>query len=281
MGEFLDAARSDPLLQRALLAGVLASVSCAIVGSFVVVRRISYLAGGISHSVLGGLGLAVYLQRAHGAGAWAAPLHGAMAAALLSAAVIGVVSLRFRQRQDTVISALWSVGMAAGLLFLALTPGYHEDLMSYLFGSISMVGSAELRLLALLDLAVVTVTLGCYRAFVAVCFDEEYARTRGVRVEFYYLLLLGLTALTVVLLMTVVGIVMVIALLTLPAAIAGQFTRRLPAMILLSAALILLFTTGGQALSYGPGLPPGAVIILLAGVAYLATLLFRRLRGAA
>jgi zinc transport system permease protein len=274
--EFLDAAANYAFVQYALLAGVLASVACGIVGTYVVVRRITYLAGGISHCVLGGLGAALYFQRVHG-WHWLTPLVGAIIAALAAAMIIGLVSLRAKQREDTVIGALWAVGMAVGVLFIARTPGYSQDLMSYLFGNILMVSPGDLWLMAALDALVVVLGLVFYNQFLAVCFDEEFARVRGMRVEFYYLLLLGLTALTVVLLVTVVGIILVIALLTLPVAVAGHFARRLWQMMALATVFSILFTTAGLAISYKPDLPAGATIIVLAGAVYLVVLVLSRL----
>ncbi|MBM4018931.1 MAG: metal ABC transporter permease [Planctomycetes bacterium] len=279
MTEFLDAAARYSFVQHALLAGVLASIACGVVGTYVVVRRITYIAGGISHCVLGGIGAAVYFQQVHG-WAWLTPLVGAIAAALAAALIIGLVSLRAKQREDTVIGALWAIGMAVGVLFIAKTPGYAQDLMSYLFGNILMVAPADLWLIAALDALVVALGLAFYNQFLAVCFDEEFARVRGLRVEFYYLLLLGLTALTVVLLVTVVGIVLVIALLTLPVAVAGHFARRLWQMMALATVFSTIFTTLGLAISYKPDLPAGATVIVLAGAAYLGVLLASRaMRG--
>jgi len=271
MAEFLDALQTAAFMRYALAAGLLASIACGIVGTYVVARRISYLAGGIAHCVLGGMGLAIYLNKVHG---WTAlqPMHGAIAAALLAAVLIGVVSLRFRQREDTVISAMWAVGMAVGVLFLAKTPGYQQDLMSYLFGNILMVSRSDLALILVLDAVVIAIALVFHKQFLAVCFDEQFARTCGVRVEWYYLLLLILTALTVVLLVAVVGIVMVIALLTLPVAVAGQFARRLWQVMLASVLLSMVLTTAGLAISYKPDLPSGATIIVLAAGLYLVVL---------
>jgi len=266
--EFLTDLPRHAFLQQALLAGVLASVACGIVGSYVVARRITYIAGGIAHCVLAGMGAARYLATVHG-WVWLHPLHGATVAALLAAVIIGIVSLRAKEREDTVISALWAVGMAVGVLFIARTPGYSEDLMGYLFGNILLVGKSDLWLILVLDVAVVSVSLLFYSKFLAVCYDEEFARLRGVRVEVYYLLLLCLAALTVVVLVSVVGIVLVIALLTLPVAVAGHFVRRLWHVMLLSMVLNLLFTTAGLAVSYGPDLPAGATTIVIAGTAYL------------
>lgn len=276
MSEFLDAAANYAFVQYALLAGVLAGVACGIVGTYVVVRRITYLAGGISHCVLGGIGAALYFQRVHG-WHWLTPLVGAIIAALAAAMIIGLVSLRAKQREDTVIGALWAVGMAVGVLFIARTPGYSQDLMSYLFGNILMVTPGDLWLMAALDVLVVVLGLAFYNQFLAVCFDEEFARVRGMRVDFYYLLLLGLTALTVVLLVTVVGIILVIALLTLPVAVAGHFARRLWQMMALATVFSILFTTAGLAISYKPDLPAGATIIVLAGATYLVVVVLSRL----
>lgn len=275
MAEFLTDLQQQTFLQYALLTGILASIACGIIGSYVVTRRITYIAGGIAHSVLAGMGAARYCESVY-RWEWLHPLYGAVVAALIAAIIIGLVSLRARQREDTVISALWAIGMAVGILFILRTPGYNEDLMSYLFGNILMVTSDDLWLIGGLDALVVIVGLLFYNQLLAVCFDEEFARLRGIRVEFYYLLLLCLTALTVVLLVTVVGIVMVIALLTLPAAVAGQFSRRLWQMMALSALFTILFTTAGLAFSYGPNLPAGATTIVLAGGVYLAVLVVPR-----
>jgi len=276
VAEFLDAAAHYSFMQHALLAGLLAAVACGIVGTYVVVRRITYIAGGIAHCVLGGIGAALYLERVCG-WTFVRPLHGAVVAALLAAMIIGLVGLRAKQREDTVIGALWAVGMAAGVLFIARTPGYSQDLMSYLFGNILMVTAGDLWLIAALDVVVVAVALLFYNQFQAICFDEEFARVRGIPVEFYYLLLLALTALTVVLLVSVVGIVMVIALLTLPVAVAGYFARRLWQMMVLAIGFSVLFTTAGLAVSYKPDLPAGATVIILAGAVYLLVTIASRL----
>ncbi|MBN2430628.1 MAG: metal ABC transporter permease [Acidobacteria bacterium] len=279
MTEFYQAVLEFPFVRYALLAGILVSMACGIIGTYVVVRRITYIAGGIAHCVLGGMGLAGYLQQVHH-WSFAHPFLGALAAALAAAVIIGFVSLKARQREDTIISALWAVGMAVGVIFISQTPGYNQDLMSYLFGNILMVSGTDLWLILALNAIIGTVALFFHNQLRAVCFDEEHARIRGVPVEALFILLLCLTALTVVLLVTVVGIVMVIALLTIPVAIAGQFTRSLGHMMGLSILLSMGFTTGGLAISYAPDWPPGAVIILLAGGFYMVVLaagwLFRR-----
>lgn len=278
MTEFLEALSRHGFLQSALAAGMLASLACGVVGSYVVARRISYLAGSIAHCALGGIGVARYLQEVAG-WRWFDPLLGATIASLVAAVIIGLVSLWARQREDTVIGALWAIGMAIGIVFIARTPGYNSDLLSYLFGNILLVGGQDLRLIAVLDVLIVAVAWGLYHPLVAVCFDEEFARLRGVRVEVYYLLLLVLTALTVVLLVSVVGVVLVIALITLPAAVAGHFAKTMWQMMVLASLISVVAVSLGLALSYGPGIPAGATIILLAAAVYLVVAAGSRLRS--
>ncbi len=261
------------VLVTALLAGLLCSIAAGVVGTYVVTRRITYLAGGIAHCVLGGIGAAVYCRDVLG---WtgADPLLGAVAAALAAAVIIGLVSLRLREREDTVISALWVLGMGGGILLISLTPGYKQHLMSYLFGDILMAGPGDLFSTAVLDLAIIFIAVVFYRPLLAVCFDEEFARSRGIRTEWYYLLLLGMTAVTVVFLVTLVGIVMVIAMLALPAAIAAKCARTLWTVMVLATVFCAVFSFAGLAASYGPGLPSGATIVVIAATCYLLFLGF-------
>ncbi|MFH1700331.1 MAG: iron chelate uptake ABC transporter family permease subunit [Candidatus Zixiibacteriota bacterium] len=272
MIEFWSAVGDYQFLRYALLTGILASVACGVVGSYVVTRRISYVAGAISHFILGGMGAAKYFNVVYG-WSWLEPLHGAVVSAILAALIIGLVSVRAKQREDTVIGALWAMGMAVGILFISQTPGYNQDLMSYLFGDILLVTASDLWLICILDLFVIAMAFMFYNQLQAICFDEEFARLRGINVELYYLLLLILTAMTVVLLVTVVGIILVIALITLPAAIAGHFTKSLGRMMVLATILSLLFTTFGLSVSYGPNLPSGAVIIVVAGGVYMLSVI--------
>ena len=268
MAEFLTALATYGFLQSALIAGLLASVGCGVIGTFVVVKRIAFMAGGIAHSVLGGMGAALYFG--------ADPFLGALIAAIFSALLIGAVRLSWKTQEDTLIGALWAIGMAVGVLFIAKTPGYSSDLMSFLFGNILLVPTRELWWMAGLDLVLVATVALFYRQFLAVTFDEEFARLRGVPVALFYLLLLCLVAVTVVLLIQVVGLILVIALLTLPAAIAGHYVHSLGAMMLIATGLGALFTTLGLALSFGPDLPAGPTMILLAGGVYILSALVSR-----
>lgn len=278
MIEFLDALRSPSgaFLRYAMLVGVLASVSFGVVGSYVVTRRITYIAAAISHCVLGGIGVAKYLQIVHH-WKWCDPTYGALAAALISAIVIGLVSLYARQREDTVISVVWSVGMAIGLVFLYKAM-YYADAMAYLFGNITLVTMRDVWTVVAVDAVVVLLGIGFYPKLLAICFDEEYARLRGVRTKLLYMMLLCLTAVTVVLLVRAVGIVLVIALLTLPAAVAGHFAKQLWQMMAIAVVCCMVVVTSGIAVSYQADLPSGPVIIFIAGAAYLLAASARALR---
>ncbi len=268
MREFLAALACQGFLQSALAAGLLASIGCGLMGPYVVVKRIAFIAGGIAHSVLGGMGAALYFGFS--------PMAGALLAAVLAALLIGWVRLRWRAEEDTLIGALWAIGMAVGLLFIAKTPGYQTDLMSYLFGNILLVPTESLWFMAALDGLLLLLVLAYHRQFLAVAFDEEFARLRGIPVTFFYLLLLVMVAVTVVLLIQVVGLILVLALLTLPAAIAGHYVHSLGLMMLIATLIGGALNLAGLALSYGPDLPAGPTIILVAGGLYVTSALVSR-----
>ena len=251
-------------MQRALLAGVLVSIACGVIGTFVVVNRIVFISGGIAHAAYGGIGLGYYLKLN--------PVWGAIVFSVASALGMGWVQRRTRQRADTIIGVMWAIGMAIGIIFVDLTRGYVVDLMSYLFGSILAVPPGDLIVMAVLDAVIVLLVTLFYKELLAISFDETFATVENVPVDAIYMVLLCMIALTVVMMMRVVGLIMVIAMLTIPAAIAGQFVRGLKQMMALSALLGVLFTTAGLWLSYALNLTSGATIILVAGSAYLLTL---------
>ena len=266
-----------PFVRNAFLAGLLSSVLFGVLGSVVTVKRIAGLAGAISHAVLGGIGLALFLS-ARGLIPGLPPIAGALVFAILSAALIGVVSLKAKQREDTVINAIWAVGMSIGVLFIAKTPGY-ADPMSYLFGNILLISGRDLVLMACLSALVVAGAWRFYPQIEASAFDEEFARTRGVRTDSVFLAVLAVVAVSVVLLQTFVGIVMVIAMLTLPSGTAGFAARSLRGMMVLASLLSALFSVGGLALSWRTDLPSGAVVVVLSGAAFLGASAVRMLAG--
>ncbi len=256
-----------PFVRNALAAGLLSSVLFGVLGAVVTVKRIAGLAGAISHAVLGGIGLALFLS-VRGIVPGFPPIAGALIFAVLSAGLIGVVSLRAKQREDTVINAIWAIGMSLGVLFIAKTPGY-ADPMSYLFGNILLVTRADLWLLVMLDLIVIILAWRFYPQIEASAFDEEFARTRGVPTEAVFLILLSVTAVAIVMLQTFVGIVMVIAMLTLPAGTAGFSARNLAGMMIGGVILSSAFSVAGLAASWTLDLPAGAVVVVLAGAVFL------------
>lgn len=276
--EFFEAILNHTFMLYAFLACLLAGVVSGVIGTYVVTRKITYIAGAIAHSVLGGMGIVHYLSTVYEI-TWLHPLYGAIVAAVAAAIIIALVSIRDKEREDTVIGAIWAIGMAVGILFIARTPGYNEELMSYLFGNILMVGQFDLFLIGVLDAIVIIFVFIFYNQLQAVCFDEEFARIRGVRTNLIYLLLLIVTALTVVILVTVVGIILVIALLTLPAAIAGRFTRNLWQTMILSSSLAVIFSVTGLGLSYSTNYPSGPTIIIVSGFFYLLLIIFPRFFG--
>ncbi len=279
MSDFWQAL-TDPdagFLRAALLMGLLASFAFGMTGSLVVVKRISYVAGAISHAVLGGIGAALYFQRAHGI-EWMHPLLGAFIAALMAALVISWIRSTGFDREDSVIGAVWAVGMATGLVFIAKTPGF-VDPMSYLFGNILILSTTDLVLVGVMDAVLLIVMIFGYNRLQALCFDEEQARLRGLNVTAYYTVLLCIIACTVVLLVSVVGVVLVVALLTIPAAMSSRSARSLASMMIVSSLLTMVFVSIGIAFSFISDWPVGPTIILIAGAAYLGLSVVRRFKA--
>jgi len=242
--------------QHAVIAGLLASVACGVIGTCVVLRKIATLSGGISHSAFGGIGL----------GYWAGidPLIGALVVAVGSALSVEALKKRGVAAEDTVIAVMWAAGMAAGILFVSLTPGYAPDLLTYLFGNILLVPGLDLWLMAALDAVIVVLAAIFYHQIMAVSFDEEFAAITGVRTTAIDTLLLVLTGLSVVMLIRVVGVILVIALLTIPAAIATRYLSRVWQIMVAATFIGVLCTMGGIGLSVAAGSPSGASITLLA-----------------
>ena len=253
-------------LRYALLVGALASIALGIVGTMVVTRRISSLAGATAHASLGGIGAALFLQQS--LIPWISPMFGAVIGAVSAALVVGVVNLCAREREDTIINVVWALWMSIGLLFLNWTRGY-IDWQGYLFGNILLLTGKEVWMTVGLDLLILVPTLLFYNNILAMSFDGTFAELRGVPVRLIYFALLVLTALSIVLLINVVGIILVIALLTLPAATAGCFTRHLWSTMVLAAVLSCFFVVAGLLASFRFNLPSGPAIVVLAAAVYL------------
>ncbi|SMQ81640.1 MULTISPECIES: metal ABC transporter permease [unclassified Picosynechococcus] len=259
----LDALQFD-FMQNALMAGILVSIACGIIGTFVVVNRIVFISGGIAHAAYGGIGLGYFFQFN--------PIWGAIAFGLISALGMGWVEQQTKQRGDTLIGVMWAIGMAIGIILIDFTEGYKAGLESYLFGSILAVPRSDLWLMFGVDCVIIALIALLYKELLAISFDPVFATTRNLPVRSLYLVLVGLIALTVVMVMQIVGLIMVIALLTIPAAIASQWQKKITAMMGLASLLGISFTTTGLWLSYRFNLTSGATIILVSGIAYLLSL---------
>jgi zinc transport system permease protein len=254
-------------MRNAFLAAILSSVACGIIGAYVVVRRLGFISGGIAHAAFGGIGLSYYLGLN--------PLAGIIPFSLAAAIGIGLLARKAKIAEDTAIGAFWAAGMSIGVILIGLTPGYAPNLFSYLFGNILTVPGSDLMLITGLDLLIITVVWLFDKEFLAISFDEEYARISGLKTLALDLLMLCLIALTVVIMVRVVGIVMVIALLTIPAAVARSFSRNLYGMMALGTLFSILFSLAGLWLSWVFDLASGATIILVASLVFLFNALAR------
>ena len=251
-------ALSFGFVQHAIIAGILVSIISGIIGSLIVVNRMVFLAGGIAHTSYGGIGLAIF---------FGLPIFlGASMFALIAAMIIAMLTLKNKNRIDTIIGLIWAVGMAIGVIFVDMTDGYNVDLMSYLFGSILAVSSSDLYFMAGLLVVIVLVLLKYYRDILAVSYDIEYASIRGINVKFFYTLILVLSALSVVVAIKVVGLILVIAMLTIPVYIAERVSNSLIGMMIYSSIISTIFTMLGLYLSYSYNLTSGASIILVSAL---------------
>lgn len=254
-------------MRNALMAGLLVSIAAGIIGSYVVLNRIVFISGGIAHAAYGGIGMGYYLG--------IDPVIGAIIFSLVAALGMGEVQRRTRERADTIIGAMWSIGMSVGIIFVDLARGYKADLLSFLFGSILAVPSGDLWLMLILDLIIIALVVLFYKELLAISFDETFATVENVPVHALYLMLVALIALSVVMMMRVVGLIMVIALLTMPAAIAGAWVRNMKNMMILACVLAVVFNVVGLWLSFTLNLTSGATIIMVTGVAYLISMVLK------
>lgn len=255
-------------IQNAIIAGILISIAAGIIGSLVVVNKITFLTGGIAHSSYGGIGLAIYLG--------IPVLFGATIFAVLTAIIIAVITIKNRNRIDSIIGMMWASGMAIGIVFVDLTPGYNVDLMSYLFGSIIAVSKDDILYMSFLDLFIISVIVFFYKEILAVSYDSEFASLRGINVKFFYTLILVLAGLCVVAAIKAVGLILVIALLTIPTYLAESFASKLSSMMIISSILATIFTILGLVVSYMYDISSGASIIIVAVVILAIVKIFKR-----
>jgi len=256
-------------IQNALLAALMVSIISGIIGSLILVNKMTFLTGGIAHSSYGGIGLAIY---------FGLPIFlGASVFAVLSAIIIAIISFKQRHRIDIFIGLIWAVGMAIGIVFVDLTPGYNVDLMSYLFGSILAVSRADLIFMATLLVVILLFVHRYYREILAVSYDSEYATLRGINAKGFFIAILILSALTVVVAIKVVGLILVIALMTIPTYIAELISSSLYGMMIKSAIISSIFTISGLVISYMFDITSGASIILVSATALILFLSIKKI----
>ena len=255
-------------MRNALAAGLLASIICGVIGTLVVVNRLVFLSGGIAHAAYGGIGLAFYFKWPY--------LPGTIGFSLAAAMLMAFVSHTVKHRSDTIVGVIWAVGMAFGIILLDLTPGYNVDLMSYLFGIILTVPSSDLIVMTVVGVVITALVFFYYPDLLAMSYDEEFARIRGVPVKALYFGLIGMLAVTIVLVIQVVGLILVIALLTIPPFIVEKYAKSLAQMMVGSSILGSVFTLVGLWLSYQYDLTSGATIIMVSGSAFVTSLLIDR-----
>ncbi|WP_456322788.1 metal ABC transporter permease [Hydrogenimonas sp.] len=259
-----------PFFQHALIAGVLIAIAIGLIGPLTMANKMTFMSGGIAHATYGGVGAAIFFGFSI--------LAGAAAAALMAAAIISFISYRYAHRADTAIGIVWAVGMAIGVVLSDMTPGYNVDLMSFLFGSILAVGSEDLWLMALFDLLAVFAVWYLYYDFMALSFDPIFAKLQGIKTQLLHLLLLALVAMTVVLAMRLVGLIMVIALLTMPSFSSEQYARSLGGMMIFSIILSILYIISGLFLAYTYDLSSGASVILVAAFGTITLFLIKKIK---
>ncbi|MEA1919471.1 MAG: metal ABC transporter permease [Campylobacterota bacterium] len=264
-------ALSYAFMQHALIAAVLVSVVSGVIGSLVVVNRMVFLTGGIAHAAYGGIGISIY---------FGLPMFFSTSLVAAAAALIMAhYTLYTRDKSDLLIGVIWAVGMASGIILVDLTPGYSGDLMSYLFGSILAVERSDLYFMGTLLVITVGVILLRYREILAVSYDSEYASLLGINVRFYYTLILILCALSIVIAMKIVGLIMIIAMLTIPVYMAEKLSSTLLQMMLYSVGFALVFTLSGLSLAYHYDLSSGpAIIISAAGYLILFLAIYKVLK---
>lgn len=257
-------------MRNALMAGLLAALICGIMGTLVVVNRIVFLSGGIAHAAYGGIGLSFFFGWPY--------IAGTIGFSLFAAMLMAAITLQAKHRADTIIGVIWALGMAFGIILMDLTPGYHVDLMSYLFGSILTVPASDLWTMLVMAGVIAAFVVGYYNDLLALSYDEEFAQVRGVPVKGLYFTMIGMLAVTIVMVIQVVGLILIIALLTIPPFIAEKYATSLFQMMAGSSLLGALFTMTGLWLAYRFDLSSGASIILVSGVAFLMILGIEKLR---
>jgi zinc transport system permease protein len=252
-------------IQNAIFASILLSIACGLIGTYIVINRIVFISSGISHGIFGGVGIAHYLKLDI---VW-----GALSAGIIYGFLYEKISIFFGERKDTVIGILLAFGMAIGILFIYLTPGYSQDLFSYLFGNILMVSTSELWYILLFNIVIIVFLIFYYQVIRIISFDEEFSFILGLPVKFINTIMTLSIIIAIILLIKAVGIILVTAMFTIPPSIANKFTHDLKKIFISSIFIGIFFSLSGLYFSYNFNLPSGAVIVLCASIGYILSLI--------
>lgn len=262
------------LLLPSFIAALGSSIASGVVGSYIVAKRIVSISGSIAHSILGGVGISLWLQYQFHINI--SPLYGALVGAILVALGTGLIHFKYKEREDALIAIIWSVGMAVGILFISKLPSFNSELVNFLFGNILWITPGDLLFLGSLDAIIIGTVMVAHTRFLALCFDEQYMALNGLSVKKWYCLLLVLTAVSTVVLMYIVGTILMLSMLVLPTSIASRFSFNMRRIIITSVLLNLSISYLGIFTAYVLDLPVGPVITLLMGAVYVVSLCLKK-----
>ncbi|SPN73662.1 High-affinity zinc uptake system membrane protein znuB,high-affinity zinc transporter membrane component,anchored repeat-type ABC transporter, permease subunit,ABC 3 transport family [Chlamydia serpentis] len=262
------------ILLPTFLAALGASIAGGIVGTYIVIKRIVSISGSVSHGILGGIGLTLWVQYQLHLSFF--PMYGAVIGAVLLALCIGKIHLKYQEREDSLIAMIWSVGMAVGIIFISRLPSFNGEIINFLFGNILWVTSSDLYNLGIFDLIVLGIVVLCHTRFLALCFDEKYMALNRCSVQMWYFLLLILTAITIVMLIYVMGTILMLSMLVLPVTIACRFSYKMTRIMVIAVLLNILCSFSGIYIAYFLDFPVGPTISLLMGIGYTASLCVKK-----
>ena len=252
------------LISNSVYASLLLSTAIAIIGSLVVINKTTALTGSIAHGSFGGIGLALFL----GSGI----IFTTSLFTIILAVILAFITIKFPHRQDSLIGVIWAVGMSIGIIFLSLTPGYQSDALSYLFGNILLVENKDLIFMGSIDLLLLISVIFLYNRFLSMSYDREFLSLRGINANLLYTYFLILTSLTIVMSVRAIGIILILALFTIPALIAEKFTKKFYSMMIISGILGAVFMISGILISFFYNISPTPTIVIIAGVALILSL---------
>ena len=255
------------LISNSVYASILLSIAIAIIGSLIVINKTTAITGSIAHGSFGGIGLALYLG--------SSVILTTSIFTIVLAIILAFITIKFPHRQDSLIGVIWAVGMSIGIIFLSLTPGYQSDALSYLFGNILLVENKDLIFMGIIDILILISIIFLYNRFIAMSYDKEFLTLRGINANLLYTYFLILTSLTIVMSVRAIGIILILALFTIPALIAEKFTKKFFSMMILSGILGLIFMISGIIISYFYDISPTPAIVIIASIALFLSL-FKR-----